>query len=134
MALFPTALSLLCTSAAIQRIGSTPVAILGALEPVTAVVIAVVLFGEALTPRLAAGMLMVITAVTLIIGGRHHFFDGVMEGNIALERAGSGGFGYDPIFIPEGYSQTNAQLGEEVKNRISHRGKALRAMAEFLRG
>ena len=74
------------------------------------------------------------TSVTLIIGGRHHFFDGVMEGHIALERAGSGGFGYDPIFIPEGYSQTNAQLGEEVKNRISHRGKALRAMAEFLRG
>lgn len=74
------------------------------------------------------------TSVTLIIGGRHHFFDGVMEGHIALERAGSGGFGYDPIFIPEGYYQTNAQLGEEVKNRISHRGKALRAMAEFLRG
>lgn len=69
MALFPTALSLLCTSAAIQRIGSTPVAILGALEPVTAVGIAVLLFGEALTPRLAIGMLMVITAVTLIIGG-----------------------------------------------------------------
>ena len=69
MALFPTALSLLCTSAAIQRIGSTPVAILGALEPVTAVGIAVLLFDEALTPRLAVGMLMVITAVTLIIGG-----------------------------------------------------------------
>lgn len=69
MALFPTALSLLCTSAAIQRIGSTPVAILGALEPVTAVAIAVVVFDEALTPRLALGMLMVIVAVTLIIGG-----------------------------------------------------------------
>lgn len=75
MALFPTALSLLCTSAAIQRVGSTPVAILGALEPVTAVAIAVLLFNEALTPRLAIGMLMVITAVTLIIGGpnlSHH--------------------------------------------------------------
>ena len=69
MALFPTALSLLCTSAAIQRIGSTPVAILGALEPVTAVAIAVLLFSEVLTPRLAIGMLLVIVAVTLIIGG-----------------------------------------------------------------
>lgn len=69
MALFPTALSLLCTSAAIQRIGSTPVAILGAVEPVTAVAIAVLLFGETLTPRLATGMLMVIVAVMLIIGG-----------------------------------------------------------------
>ncbi len=69
MAFFPTAFSLICTSAAIQKIGSTPVAILGALEPVTAVAIAVTLFGEALTPRLALGMAMVIVAVTLIIGG-----------------------------------------------------------------
>ena len=74
------------------------------------------------------------TSVTLIVGGEHHFFEGVMEGRIAMERAGNGGFGYDPIFIPEGYTQTNAQLGEEVKNTISHRGKALRAMAEYLRG
>ena len=74
------------------------------------------------------------TSVTLIIDGEYHFFDGVMEGRIAMERAGDCGFGYDPIFIPEGYTQTNAQLGEEVKNTISHRGKALRAMAEYLRG
>ncbi len=74
------------------------------------------------------------TSVTLIVGGQHHFFDGVMEGRIAQERAGEGGFGYDPIFVPEGYTQTNAQLGEEVKNTISHRGKALRAMADYLRG
>ena len=70
MAFFPTAFSLLCTSAAIQRVGSTPVAILGALEPVTAVAIAVLLFDEVLTPRLALGMLLVIVAVTLIIGGK----------------------------------------------------------------
>ena len=74
------------------------------------------------------------TSVTLIIDGQHHFFDGVMEGHIATEAAGDGGFGYDPIFVPEGYDQTNAQLGEAVKNTISHRGKALRAMAEYLRG
>ena len=72
------------------------------------------------------------TSVTLILNGEHHFFDGVMEGTIGTERAGKGGFGYDPIFIPKGYLQTNAQLGEKVKNTISHRGKALRAMAEYL--
>lgn len=69
MALFPTAISLLCTSAAIQRVGSTPVAIMGALEPVTAVVFAVTLFSEPLTPRLALGMVLIIVAVTLIIAG-----------------------------------------------------------------
>lgn len=73
------------------------------------------------------------TCVTLILGGEPHFFDGVMEGHIGRGKAGSGGFGYDPIFIPEGFTQTNAQLGEEVKNAISHRGKALRKMAAFLR-
>ena len=74
------------------------------------------------------------TSVTPIVNGEHHFFDGVMEGSIGYERAGKGGFGYDPIFIPKGYDKTNAQLGESVKNAISHRGKALRAMAEFLNG
>lgn len=73
------------------------------------------------------------TSVTLIIDGQHHFFDGVMEGSIAPARAGKGGFGYDPVFIPQGYDKTNAQLGEKEKNAISHRGKALRAMAEFLK-
>jgi len=69
MAFFPTAFSLICTSAAIQRVGSTPVAIMGALEPVTAVAIAVLLFDEQLTPRLALGMSLVILAVTIIIAG-----------------------------------------------------------------
>ena len=69
MALFPTAVSLLCTSAAIQKIGSTPVAILGAVEPVTAVAIAILIFNEQLTLRLALGMLLVILSVTFIIAG-----------------------------------------------------------------
>ena len=72
------------------------------------------------------------TSVTLILNGEHHFFDGVMEGTIDTERAGKGGFGYDPVFIPKGYTKTNAQLDEKEKNAISHRGKALRAMAEYL--
>ena len=74
------------------------------------------------------------TSVTLIVNGQHHFFDGVMEGRIALAPSGDGGFGYDPIFIPDGYEETNAVLGEEVKNAISHHGKALRAMADYLKG
>ena len=73
------------------------------------------------------------TSVTLIVNGERHFFDGIMEGQIALEPVGDGGFGYDPIFIPEGYDQTNAQLGEAVKNTISHRSKALHAMADYLK-
>ena len=74
------------------------------------------------------------TSVTLILeDGERHFFDGIMEGRIAKERHGNGGFGYDPVFIPEGYDCTAAELNEEEKNAISHRGKALRTMAEFLK-
>ena len=69
LAIFPTALSFLCTTQAIQYIGSTPTAILGALEPLTAVFFGVVVFGESLTLRLSCGMLMIILAVTLIIAG-----------------------------------------------------------------
>lgn len=69
MALFPTAISLLCTSAAIQKIGSTPVAILGAAEPGTAVVFAILIFHEQLTVQLAIGMLLIIVSVTFIIAG-----------------------------------------------------------------
>ena len=73
------------------------------------------------------------TSVTLILDGEKHFFDGIMEGQIARKKAGKGGFGYDPIFIPDGYDVTAAEITEEEKNAISHRGKALRAMAEFLK-
>ena len=73
------------------------------------------------------------TSVTLILGGEKHFFDGIMEGTIARQKAGKGGFGYDPVFIPDGYDVTAAEITEEEKNAISHRGKALRAMAEFLK-
>ena len=73
------------------------------------------------------------TSVTLIIGGEKHFFDGIMEGQIARVKAGQGGFGYDPVFIPDGYDVTAAEITEEEKNAISHRGKALRAMADYLK-
>lgn len=69
LAVFPTAISFLCTTQAIQYIGSTPTAILGALEPVTAVFFGVMIFGEALTPRLSVGIVLIILAVTFIIAG-----------------------------------------------------------------
>jgi non-canonical purine NTP pyrophosphatase, rdgB/HAM1 family len=73
------------------------------------------------------------SVVTLILDGRVHQFEGVMEGTIAREKSGRGGFGYDPIFIPDEYpGLTAADISEEEKNEISHRGKALRAMATFL--
>lgn len=69
LALFPTAISFLCTTQAIQYIGSTPTAILGALEPLTAVFIGVTVFGEALTPRLMFGIVMIIAAVSALVAG-----------------------------------------------------------------
>ena len=73
------------------------------------------------------------TSVTLILNGEKHFFDGIMEGKIARQKAGKGGFGYDPVFIPKGYEVTAAEITEDEKNAISHRGKALRAMADYLK-
>ena len=72
--------------------------------------------------------------VTLITGdGKPRFFDGACEGRIARERHGAGGFGYDPVFVPDLYPNlTMAELSEEAKNAISHRGVALRLMAAWL--
>jgi XTP/dITP diphosphohydrolase len=73
------------------------------------------------------------SVITLMIGGKPHFFEGTLEGVIAYEKSGNGGFGYDPIFIADEYpGQTLADITEEQKNEISHRGKALRAMAAWL--
>ena len=69
LAIFPTAISFLCTTQAIQYIGSTPTAILGALEPLTAVFFGILVFGEVMTPRLALGITLIICAVSIIIGG-----------------------------------------------------------------
>ena len=74
------------------------------------------------------------SVVTLIFKGEHHFFEGTLEGVIAPARRGGNGFGYDPVFIPDDFpDNTVAELDDDTKNAISHRGKALRAMAEWLR-
>ena len=72
------------------------------------------------------------TAVALILGGKEYLFEGVVRGEIATEQHGEGGFGYDPLFFPEGDDLTFAQMSSEEKNAISHRGRAVRKLAEFL--
>lgn len=69
-----------------------------------------------------------------MIDGEPHFFDGSCEGKIAYERTGNGGFGYDPIFLPDAFpGRSMAELSEDEKNSISHRGQALRLMADWLK-
>ena len=74
------------------------------------------------------------TVITLILpDGQPRFFEGVCEGAIARQKSGSGGFGYDPVFLPDAYpGRTLAEVSEEEKNAVSHRGRALRAMADWL--
>lgn len=74
------------------------------------------------------------TAIALIIGGKEYLFEGIVRGNITLEEQGDGGFGYDPLFVAEGCEQSFAEISAEEKNAISHRGRAVRKLAEFLQG
>lgn len=74
-----------------------------------------------------------VTVVALILNEtRIILFEGVLEGSILEASSGYGGFGYDPLFMPEGYSKTLAELSAEEKNRISHRGIAMRKLSDFL--
>ena len=72
------------------------------------------------------------TVFALIIGGEEFTFEGTVEGTIALSPAGDGGFGYDPVFIPDGWDKTFAQAGPDEKNAISHRGRACQRLIQFL--
>lgn len=74
------------------------------------------------------------TVITLILKGKPYVFEGIVNGEIISSKRGSHGFGYDPIFVPENHSQTFAEMNMEEKNNISHRGKAVRKLAEFLKG
>lgn len=65
--------------------------------------------------------------------GKYEVFEGRVNGKIAKQKHGNGGFGYDPIFIPEGYDKSFAELGADVKNKISHRGRAMQKLLEYLR-
>lgn len=72
------------------------------------------------------------TVIALILDGKEYLFEGIVNGHIIEEEKGSAGFGYDPIFVPDGYSQTFAELGDDIKNQISHRAMATHKLAEFL--
>ena len=72
------------------------------------------------------------TVIALIQQGEVHEFEGIVTGQIIRERRGGEGFGYDPIFQPDGYDQTFAELGVEVKNQISHRARATAKLADFI--
>jgi len=72
------------------------------------------------------------TVIALNLKGKQYLFEGIASGEITLEKKGTGGFGYDPIFKPNGYENTFAELSLAVKNEISHRGKATKALLEFL--
>ena len=74
------------------------------------------------------------TVIAICINQKEWDCEGIVRGELIAEKRGFGGFGYDPIFIPQGYEQTFAELGEEVKNKISHRAKATRLFFKYLEG
>ncbi len=73
------------------------------------------------------------TSICLILNEKIHFFEGVLNGSISHDKLGSGGFGYDPIFVPEGYDKTLGQLDAAIKSKISHRARAVEKLVAFLR-
>jgi XTP/dITP diphosphohydrolase len=74
------------------------------------------------------------SVIALILDGKEYLFDGKIGGKIISEEKGSAGFGYDPIFMPDGYAETFSELGSDVKNTISHRALAVKALCSFLEG
>ena len=72
------------------------------------------------------------TVIALIIDGEEKLFNGIVKGKISNEKMGNSGFGYDPIFIPEGYTESFAQMSGEMKNSISHRFRATKQLSDYL--
>lgn len=72
------------------------------------------------------------TVICLILGGEEHFFEGIVEGRIAERESGTEGFGYDPLFVPDGSDRSFARMSAEEKNALSHRGRAVRRLADYL--
>ena len=73
------------------------------------------------------------TVIAFVTGREEHLFEGICKGNITQTEKGENGFGYDPVFQPEGYEHTFAELGADEKNKISHRGRAVQEFIEFLK-
>ena len=74
------------------------------------------------------------TVIALIEGSEERQFEGIVEGSITTEPGGVGGFGYDPVFMPEGFGMTFAEMDADAKNAVSHRGRAMRSLMEYLLG
>lgn len=74
------------------------------------------------------------TVIALIYCGKEYSFEGRINGEILTEKHGNGGFGYDPVFRPDGYDESFAEMEMELKNKISHRALAIKALCEFLNG
>lgn len=72
------------------------------------------------------------TVIALILDGQEHLFEGIVRGKISASQQGDGGFGYDPVFIPDGHTRTFAQMSADEKNAISHRGRAVAKLQVFL--
>ena len=72
------------------------------------------------------------TVIALILDGVEYLFEGVINGSVTQTPHGNNGFGYDPVFVPEGYQHTFAELGDDIKNTISHRAKGIQKLANFL--
>lgn len=72
------------------------------------------------------------TVISLILNGQEYFFEGIVQGKISREKRGNEGFGYDPVFIPDGYQKSFAELSAKEKNTISHRARATQKLCEFL--
>lgn len=72
------------------------------------------------------------TVIALILNGKEYLFEGIINGTIAREKRGGSGFGYDPLFVPDNYSQTFAEMGNDIKNQISHRAQAVKKLTTFL--
>ncbi|MEH6304884.1 non-canonical purine NTP diphosphatase [Olivibacter sp. CPCC 100613] len=73
------------------------------------------------------------TVISLRLEAEEHLFEGLVKGTIVSERSGAGGFGYDPIFIPDGYAKTFAEMSSQEKNQISHRAVAIQKLVTFLK-
>ena len=72
------------------------------------------------------------TVFALILNGKEHLFEGIVNGEITKTRRGTSGFGYDPIFVPDGYTQTFAEMGDALKSKISHRAIGVQKLCKFL--
>ncbi len=74
-----------------------------------------------------------VSVLCLVLDGKPYFFEGQVRGHITRRPSGRSGFGFDPVFVPEGYKRTFASLGQKTKNRISHRARAIEKLKEFLK-